>query len=47
MRVSQPSWEGVIKYESIECDQDSIGILKVVKGVMFKLDGEKELIRAM
>ena len=42
LRVSLKSWvEGVIKYESIESNQDVIGVLKLFKGVMFKFDWRK------
>ena len=35
------------KYESIKNDQDVIGMLNIIKGVMFKFDGNKELTHAM
>ena len=34
-------------YESIERDQHVIGILKIIKGVMFKFDIDKEITQAM
>ena len=38
---------GDSKYEAIERDQDVIGMLKLIKGVMFKSDKKKELTHAM
>ena len=35
------------KYEDIKSYQDVIEILKLIKGVMFKFDGNKELTQAM
>ena len=35
------------KYEAIKHDQDVIGILKLIKGVVFKSDINKELIHAI
>ena len=35
------------KYEAIKRDQDVIGILKIMKGVMFKFYGNKELTHVM
>ena len=41
------SMGGYIKHEAIEHDKDVIGTLKLIKGVMFKLDGNKEVIHAL
>ena len=38
---------GDIKYEAIKLDQDVIGMLKIIKGVMFKFDRNKELTHVM
>ena len=38
---------GDSKDESIEYKKDVIEMLKLIKGVMFKLDGNKELTHAM
>ena len=35
------------KYDSIKCDQDFIGILRLVKELVFNFDGNKELTHAM
>ena len=35
------------KYEAIKLDQDVIGMLKIIKGVMFKFDRNKELTHVM
>ena len=35
------------KYEDIESEQEIIEILKLIKGVIFKFDGNKELTHAM
>ena len=38
---------GDSKYEAIKRDQDVIGMLKLIKGVMFKSDEKKELTHLM
>ena len=38
---------GDSKYEAIESEQDVIGMLKLIKGVIFKFDGNKELTHTM
>ena len=35
------------KYEAIEGEQDVIVMLKIIKGVMFRFDGNRELTRKM
>ena len=35
------------KYEGIKSDQAVIEMMKLIKGVMFKFDGEKEFTHAM
>ena len=38
---------GYSKYEAINCEQDFIGMLKLIEGVMFKFEGNKEPTQAM